>query len=494
MNKSLIRKPPTTLLGTLKELGPGLIIAGAIVGSGELIATTATGAVAGFWLMWVIIVGCIIKVFVQVEVGRYVVLTGKTALEGINALPGLKMKGVHWIAWFWLAMFISSTAQQGGIVGGVGQALSISVPITEEGIAFNDAAEAQVRAKLAHALGEPTEINLEATSAALPDPGYDIYIWALLVTIVTALILFFGRYGAIQTVVTAFVATFTVVTLLNLVLLQMNPDWAVSWESLKQGLSFRLPPANEGMTPIITALATFGIIGVGAGEIIFYPYWCLEKGYAAYIGPREDSDAWNERAKGWLRVMRWDAWLSLVVYTTSTVVFYILGAAILNRANLNPQGMEMIRTLAAMYEPVFGSWAMGLFLAGAAAILYSTFFVVGASKARVFADALVIFGWRKHDPKKDRNWIKGLCLAFPIISFLFFWLYPKPKELVLLAGTMQAFMLPMLGFAAIYFRYKHAIPALRPTKLWDIFLWLSAFGLLVAGLWLAWSKLATAFM
>jgi hypothetical protein len=32
--------PPTSLLGTLRHLGPGLIIAGSIVGSGELIATT----------------------------------------------------------------------------------------------------------------------------------------------------------------------------------------------------------------------------------------------------------------------------------------------------------------------------------------------------------------------------------------------------------------------------------------------------------------------
>jgi|TARA_B110000037_G_scaffold186286_1_gene216202 Mn2+/Fe2+ NRAMP family transporter len=494
MDKSLIRKPPSTLLGTLKELGPGLIVAGGIVGSGELIATTATGAEAGFWLMWIIIVGCIIKVFVQVEIGRYVILTGKTALEGINALPGFKIKGAHWIAWFWLAMFITSTAQQGGIVGGVGQALSISVPITVEGAAFNEAAEEQVRAKLAQTIGVSTEENRELASVDLPDPGYDIYIWALLVTLATSLILYFGRYGAIEIVVTTFVAGFTLITLINLVLLQMNPDWAVSWESLRQGMSFRLPPAREGMTPIITALATFGIIGVGAGEIIYYPYWCLEKGYAAYIGPRDDSDEWNQRAKGWLRVLRWDAWLSLVVYTISTVIFYILGAAVLHRADLHPQGMEMIRTLAAMYEPVFGSWAMGLFLAGAIGILYSTFFVVGASKARVFADAMLIFGWRKHEPKHDRMWIKGLCLAFPIISFLFFWLYPKPKELVLLAGTMQAFLLPMLAFAAIYFRYKHAIPALRPTKLWDFFLWISALGLLIAGLWLAWSKVALFFM
>ncbi|MCB1124531.1 MAG: Nramp family divalent metal transporter, partial [Verrucomicrobiae bacterium] len=339
-----------------------------------------------------------------------------------------------------------------------------------------------------------TDADLQTvTKTNLPDPGYDIYIWAIIVTLITSFILFFGRYGAIETVVTTFVAGFTLITLINLVLLQRNPEWAVSWESLKQGMSFRLPPVQDGINPVVTALATFGIIGVGAGELIYYPYWCLEKGYAAYIGPRENSDAWNHRAKGWLRVMRWDAWLSLVVYTSSTVVFYILGAAVLHRANLHPQGMEMIRTLAAMYEPVFGSWAVGLFLLGAIAILYSTFFVVGASKGRLFADALVIFGWRKHDPSKDQLWIRWLCLAFPIVSFLFFWLYPRPKELVLLAGTMQAFLLPMLGYAAIYFRYKYAIPALKPTKSWDVCLWLSGLGLLIAGLWLAWSKVSGVF-
>ncbi|MDA0348790.1 MAG: Nramp family divalent metal transporter [Verrucomicrobia bacterium] len=493
MPDSKLRNAPTSIIGTLKELGPGLIIAGGIVGSGELIATTATGAEAGFWLLWIIIVGCVIKVFVQLEIGRYVILTGKTTLQGINGLPGLKIKGAHWIAWFWLAMFITSTAQQGGIVAGVGQALSISVPLTETGAAFNEAAEEQVLAKLALASGEISAEETRAIATKLPDAGYDIYIWAILVTLLTSAILFWGRYGAIETVVTSFVAFFTLITLINLVLLQMNPEWAVSWESLKQGMSFRLPPFTEGINPIVTALATFGIIGVGAGELVYYPYWCLEKGYASFIGKREDTDAWNHRARGWLRVMKWDAWLSLIVYTSSTVVFYILGAAVLHRANLHPQGMEMIRTLAAMYEPVFGSWAVGLFLVGAIAVLYSTFFVVGASKARVFADAMVIFGWRESTPEKNHTWVRWLCLAFPIIGFLFFWLYPKPKELVLLAGTMQAFLLPMLAFSAIYFRYKFAIPALRPTKIYDLFLWISAIGMLIAGLWLAWSKLAPAF-
>ena len=48
---SLTKDPPTTLTGILKSLGPGLIIAGSIVGSGELIATTSTGAAAGFSLL-----------------------------------------------------------------------------------------------------------------------------------------------------------------------------------------------------------------------------------------------------------------------------------------------------------------------------------------------------------------------------------------------------------------------------------------------------------
>ena len=110
---SRIRPAPTTFLGILKELGPGLIVAGAVVGSGELIATTAVGAEAGFWLLWLIILGCVIKVFVQVELGRYVILTGNTTLKGIGTLPGWRIRGIHWIIWFWLLMFLTSTAQMG---------------------------------------------------------------------------------------------------------------------------------------------------------------------------------------------------------------------------------------------------------------------------------------------------------------------------------------------------------------------------------------------
>ena len=64
-NRTLIQAPPSTVLGILQRLGPGLVIAGSIVGSGELIATTSVGATAGFTLLWLILLGCVIKVFVS---------------------------------------------------------------------------------------------------------------------------------------------------------------------------------------------------------------------------------------------------------------------------------------------------------------------------------------------------------------------------------------------------------------------------------------------
>ena len=81
-----IRSAPTTKLGILRNIGPGMILAGSIVGSGELIATTRTGAEAGFDFLWLIILGCIIKVFTLIELGRHPISSGKTSLAALNGL------------------------------------------------------------------------------------------------------------------------------------------------------------------------------------------------------------------------------------------------------------------------------------------------------------------------------------------------------------------------------------------------------------------------
>ena len=126
--------PPRGALATVRRLGPGLIVAGSIVGSGELIATTKVGAEAGFTLLWLILLGCVVKVFTQVEFGRSAVGGGRSALQLLDELPGPRWRG-GWAVWLWVVMTALTLAQQGGIVGGVGQALAMALPLTESGAA-----------------------------------------------------------------------------------------------------------------------------------------------------------------------------------------------------------------------------------------------------------------------------------------------------------------------------------------------------------------------
>ena len=519
-----VRKPPesrsrrTTAFGILKRLGPGLIIAGSIVGSGELIATTLAGAEAGFFLLWLIILGCLVKVFTQVELGRYTIVSNDTAMAGLNSVPGPRAGRANWLVWYWLIMFVITLGQLGGIVGGVGQALSISAPLTDDGKAYNDyvddktslAVNAKIIDRIRTLDAEGTlpadtervaalETEIAQAEARLVQAGEientgstDDRIWAVIVTAITVVVLLLGRYGLIQAFSTILVASFTVITVINLILLQSNPEWAISWDEFMSGLKFGLPESENGL---FTALAAFGIIGVGATELVQYPYWCLEKGYARFTGPRDDSPEWAARANGWMRVMRWDAWCSMVVYTFATIAFYLLGAAILGRAELKPAGTELIRTLGVMYEPVFGSAAETLFLFGAVAVLYSTFFVANASHARVSSDAVRVFGGRDNSEAANRRWIRIFSALFPCLCLGVYLFYQQPKVLVLTSGVMQAIMLPMLGAGALYFRYRCCDDRIKPGRVWDAMLWISALAMLFAGVaitLISWRKFAGA--
>lgn len=493
--ETAVEEPPRSFGGTLLKLGPGMIIAGSIVGSGELIATTKVGAEAGFWLLWLIILGCLIKVFAQVEFGRHAITWGQTPLRALDEVPGPRAR-VNWIVWYWAFMTVLILSQQGGIVGGVGQALAISAPMTEAGEVYTLAQEevtaARVELAMARRLATPEvaalETRLETLAAradALPEPP-DAYLWAAVAVAITVVLVWFGHYRVIQNVATAFVIAFTVVTVASMLVVQ-STAWGASPGEILSGLSFRLPPDQPGLNPLATAFAAFGIIGLGAAELIQYPYWCLEKGYARATGPRSATAAWVERARGWVRVLHIDAFVSMVVYTFATVSFYMLGATVLWRVGLNPAGSNMIRTLGEMYTPVFGAWGEPVFLVGAVSVLYSTFFVSAAGNARIVADGLGMFGFHDGSEETRMRWTRVISVAWAILALVILLFIRAPVAMVLASGVAQSVMLPMLGIAVLFFRYRRLDPALRPGRLWDFLLWLSCIGFLLVGVWAVWS-------
>ena len=499
---SSVSEPPQTLWQSLAHLGPGIVLASSIVGSGELIATTIVGAEAGFVLLWLIILGCAIKVAAQIEIGRTTLTWGRTPLDAFNRVPGPRFAGMGWIYWGWVFMTALIVVQQGGILAGVAQSLSGGLPVTATGREWNrmhdEAADMRVAEAAVRRRGDATEADaiharLEAITGAmhaLPSPP-DETIWAVVVGVVTAVLLGVGRYRLIERVSILLVGTFTLVTLLSLVMLQCDPAWAISSSEIISGLIPSLPPSVGGRSPLVTALATFGIIGVGASELMIYPYWCLEKGYGQAVGARDDSPAWAARARGWLKVMQLDAWGSMIVYTTVTICFYLLGAATLGRLGLRPSGGEMVRTLGAMYAPVFGDWARGVFLVGAFAVLYSTLFVAAAGNARMVVDGLILAGRLPADEASRAIWSKRLSVVWPLAALILALIIREPVGMVLASGIAQAIMLAALGVAVLFFRHRDFDARLTPSRGWDLLLWLSSAGFVLIGVWTLLQKVAS---
>lgn len=415
---------PTAGLAVIRQLGPGLIISSIIVGSGELIVTPKLGAEAGFRLLWFIILGCLVKVFVQIELGRYALMHRRTTLEALNTLPGPRWI-VSWVLWIWFGVFLAMVFQVAGIVGGVAKIFSLAgmqVPL----------------AWLAVGIG---------TSCAL--------------------LLLVGRYRLVEVVSTALVAIFVTATLAAVIALQ-GTEYAITSTHLREGFSFGLPDK------LVTAFGAFGIIGVGASELIYYPYWCLEKGYGVRVGPNDGSAEWRERARGWLRILRIDAWTSFAVYTTTTVAFYLLGAAVLHAQHQQVENARMIETLSLMYRNVFGEWSLPLFLLGAFAVLYSTIFGGTASNARLLADSLRLVGLAQYrDAEANARAVKACAIVLAVAFTTVYILWSAPVSLVFIGAVGQGLMLPFLGLAAVYFHFRNPMPELRAGRI-------SVAGLLVA--------------
>ena len=127
LSRAAIEAPPVSLVAALRRIGPGIVLASAIVGSGEVIATTTLGAQVGFAALWIILVSCAIKPVVQGELGRYTIATGHTGLEGFNRMPGPRL-GVSWLVWAWALTVLLTMLQVGGMYGGVAQVLHLLVP------------------------------------------------------------------------------------------------------------------------------------------------------------------------------------------------------------------------------------------------------------------------------------------------------------------------------------------------------------------------------
>jgi hypothetical protein len=259
--------------------------------------------------------------------------------------------------------------------------------------------------------------------------------------------------------------------------LQFTP-FAWTATDIAEGMQFKIQVGTMGV-----ALAMFGMTGVGGGEITAYSYWVVEKGYARFTGPNDGSQAWVDRARGWISVMKKDAFLSWIIYTVSTAAFFILGAAVLHPQGLVPQGTEVLEVLSRMFTDVAGDWTKVIFLVGAAAALIKTILANVPGFARQVSNTLALFGAFNWNDLTVRNkWLRALMVLLPVVWGVFYLFVQSPVLMIVLAGIGNAIYLMAIVAAVWYLGRKQTDPRVKDGNGFTFYLVISSIAVFAVGL------------
>jgi Mn2+/Fe2+ NRAMP family transporter len=422
--------PPTTFRDRLGYLGPSLIVTGAVIGSGELVLTTSLGAVAGWSLLWWLVLSCWCKSLVQAELARYTIVSGDTYLRAINRLPG-RIGHISWPIWLGLIAYLPGTMGLGGIFGGTGEALSFLL----------------------------SHLNIELSG-----------VWCTgLIAIVVASILSTGSYRWIEVLMLPLVLLFTITTLVCSIAMQFT-EFQVSSSEILSGLT---PDFSAFLVFAALALSAYGYTGTTSGDRSAYTYWAIEKGYPSFLGSNRSDPNWEHHARGWMKVLHTDVWFGLIIVTCATVPFYVLGAGVLNKMGLTPEGSEaVIGTLSNIFTQTLGEWALWLFSIGAFVILFSTVISSVGSGGRFIPDYLIEMRFIDRSNLKLRKAIIRWYLGFlPFIAFSIYLIAPNFVILIMIGGLTSAIFLPIQSGATLWLQANHMDQRIRPGKLTYYGLW-----------------------
>ena len=440
LDHTRIQDPPTKFSGKLRFLGPGMITSAAVVGSGELLTATTLGARVGFILLWLVLVSTFVKVWVQIALARWAISTGRPAVSGYNDVPP-KIVQRGWMAYLSLLLLAQFLFGQAGVISAAAFAFSSVLPIGGD-----------------------------------PYTPLSIGVWVAILAAGAIAIHLANRYDVVENVSTVLVVLVTVFAI-TMVFLVQSTEFAWSLRDLGEGMRFQIAVGSFGV-----ALAMFGLTGVGAGEITSYTYWCVEKGYAAWTGPRDDSAEWAARANGWISVMKVDAWVAWVIYTVSTLAFYILGAAVLHPQNLVPEGSEVMSTLSNVFSATIGPAGGVVFLIGAGLALYKTVIANVPLQARIVANALAVFGvftWT--DQRRRDRWMRLLMVLLPLGWAIIGVAISSPLALVVFGGILNAVYLIGVAISTVYLSRHQTDPRVRGGTFMTVMMWISAFAICLVG-------------
>ena len=368
----------------VKMMGPGIVMAGLAIGSGELIMWPWITSIVGAQLLWAAAIGIFLQLWINIEIGRWSIVTGESPFTGM-------VRVIKTIVYVWVFMIVVGKFLPGWA--------------RETGIALRD---------------------------LIFGPGHSSppWVWTAIVFAAVAAILFGPKviYKAVERSI-MFLIVIIVVGLIYVVWEIGSKDLFIAmWDGVTNIFDFPDFPvpvfADDGSIRDELSFSRFfgAVVFAGAGGLgnLYYAYYLREKGIGmgarmptlmsaahkhetkemdtGYLYPETEEN--QKRFRDWFRYVVTDQVLFFWLLGSFTMFLFIFGAlAVLHPIGLVPDRGSLVWDLASILEESMGTSGRYLFLVVGMAALFSTQLGGVDGGSRIFSDLL-------HTNFKFGKWFK----------------------------------------------------------------------------------------
>lgn len=434
-------------------LGPGVVWMALAQGSGELIWWPYLIAKYGLTFLWMLIPACLLQYPLNVEIGRYTLLTGETIFRGFFRVSrGLGV--VLWIlmtlSFLWFGAFASA--------GGTAMAALTQFP-----------GGFSVRGRTL------------------------FWAYATIAVFVTAIAL----SGVVYRLIERFMKLVALVTVVGLLWACAQPEVTAALPSFARALVGSPEPMARGWdlhdtTKLLTAI-TFA--GLGGFWILLYSYWLRDKGsgmavhggrITGLVTGKEETvevdghlvDASPTSAAEWVRWRRYlsvDIMIGILGNLATTLMTCLLAYALLYPRGLLPEDYEIAVVQSTFFEVSWGPLGRVLFLIVAAAFLTDTWLATADGVSRMHAD--IIYTQFPRARRRTLRWWYYVMLATLTVVTCLTMLLDAPGPLILLSAVIGFAGTVIFPPALFVLNFRRLAPSLpewaRPRALDALWLGLS---------------------
>ena len=391
----------------LKEvLGPSVLLLAGAIGSGEFVLWPYITSQVGLAVVWLVVIGVLTQYFLNMEIARYTLLTGETAVTGFTRL---------WKPWSWLfiLMTIVPWAWPGWASGGT-TTLSFVFGFSETAI-----------------------------------PYITIGVLVLIGAVLTASPVVYKTVEKIQFFMVAVIVLFLIYALLFLV-------GGEGYAGLAEGLvSAGEIPEAIGQIGTATLLGAIAFAGAGGALNLAQSNWIRDKGLAMGARlPKVVSPFTGEEiaapTTGFMcrrdeaNLRRWRAWWKVadreqfvtffVIGLIALLTFMMLAYSTIGVGTTDAESFDFIRAQGEALGEQQGSWLSTVFWLIGTVVLFSTNLAVLDMVGRVTADVLKTGALRD-----NQKWSESR------VYFAVVWAEILFGSIILLSGVTQPLILLVIA-------------------------------------------------